>query len=1100
MTLTFLTWSVNVRDFAWDKVGEAKQGWHAFAEIVGKADGQNRTYFFVVPFNPYLYVELPYEWERQECINWWTNLALKLKSRPPQRSKCKFWPTPIEVKLLHRERQPLHTCKPNIKCTVVKFTFDTTRNAKFFADFLTTMDPSFESRIWEHGYSTPDVLKVTMSSAIKPCEWATTSTFTRLSPMNRFTKHCEEYYVPSLDCFQPVKDGKVTLNLLSFDLEVYSESGKFPCADFKEDVIMTIGNSILTWTPGEKPVFRNVVFCLKETHDEEGKTPKDVPFECRWFSNEKDLLLAWKMFAFDQLDMDIITGYNIYQFDLPYFIKRCQLNDIELKNLGRKVDEGWVPKNTFRGSPFMAGKFPPKEFKFKDRVCLDMMVWIKKLQNTYKFKAFKLDTVAETLLNRHKIDLSPAEIFSAYRSSLPSKRYEVARYCAVDCILVLEIILNQNVHMREMAMAKVARTDIATVVVCGQQKKCFNLMMCAAYNSNYVNNYSSPTKSIIKWIQWSGGEDDHEEEKKEKYEGAVVIEPKPGFYRSPVVVLDFASKYPTEMRSHNLCFSTFLGDEKKVLEFEPYLKDVPKHEWNDAKNVRFGPDDHFRTFWKLQQDTRFVNLADKWTNLRPLILKVVNGANEWSYFSTSFTSLSGGVITDLFNARANLKKLLKEAKAKKDDLAAQIYDSDQAAVKVIMNSLYGMAGADIQKGALLPCRNVAESVTSIGREEIALTKREVEQEFKCQIIYGDTDSVFIRVPPGMGLKEAWVLGEKVAAHITNNVFRKLASLAMEKVYMPFILSNKKKIYTGAKYDGPEAKPILNSTGTISNKVNFCDVDKLIFSQMTELMVIQNDVLRAYSYLFYAFERIANNAYPLDMFLCRQKLSDKNASKGAAVRDKMRARNPGSEPQIGDMVPFVYVRSNDVKVAMKDHVEDPAFVKQNDIVLDLAFYIFNLRVQICPYFMCFPFLNIERLFSQAEHLSSLYRCNYVTFHTQKETSKQMDKLTSLVKDYFGDGVMKAWGLNVVSGFNALPRHLLPTLTLSDLWAKLELHMKGSQTKSVQLTMDMMKPTLVGEAQKTTTQATQISWTSFGKPISIMSLSSVPSKPTKRGRTK
>ncbi|KAF7288349.1 DNA polymerase delta catalytic subunit [Mycena chlorophos] len=44
----------------------------------------------------------------------------------------------------------------------------------------------------------------------------------------------------------------------------------------------------------------------------------------------------------------------------------------------------------------------------------------------------------------------------------------------------------------------------------------------------------------------------------EQYEGAIVIDPKEGYYSTPIVTLDFASLYPSIMMAHNLCYTTLV--------------------------------------------------------------------------------------------------------------------------------------------------------------------------------------------------------------------------------------------------------------------------------------------------------------------------------------------------------------------------------------------------------------------------------------------------------------------------------------------------------------------------------------------------------------
>ena len=46
-----------------------------------------------------------------------------------------------------------------------------------------------------------------------------------------------------------------------------------------------------------------------------------------------------------------------------------------------------------------------------------------------------------------------------------------------------------------------------------------------------------------------------------EYEGATVIEPKKGYYDTPIATLDFSSLYPSIMMAHNLCYTTLLNQQ-----------------------------------------------------------------------------------------------------------------------------------------------------------------------------------------------------------------------------------------------------------------------------------------------------------------------------------------------------------------------------------------------------------------------------------------------------------------------------------------------------------------------------------------------------------
>lgn len=1071
-TYAFLVWSITIKDIPWRHIDTQPHDYpvQAFAEIIGKKNDEKDnegSFFFLVPYNPFFYVSLPYEWSKEQCSKWVSDIK-----------KSVHQPWFKHIELLWRNRQPIHTSIPTKTCTVIKFTFPTLQFMKAFGKHLLDIDPTLVSKLWESPRTVPDTLKVSMISHVKPCKWIQVPIDKCSCMALTFTKHCDEWFVPSLDAFQPWNNNEnANLCIVSFDLEMYSVTGKFPMAE-RNDPIITIGNSILT-TKDNK--IRNLMYCLNEVERDPNWRPSvpedDIAMEIKWFATEKDLLIQWRRDIFDTLDPDIVTGYNIYQFDLPYLAKRAKILGVpnEFYSFGRKLND--VSKFQLPSEEELRRRKEQQKHKqhklmiqcplhMYGRVVLDMMLWVQKLPD--KFKAYKLDTVAEALLGKHKVDLKPSEIFAKFRGT-KYDRYELTRYCAVDCILVLDIMVNQNVTTREMAMARHTCTDIVRVVSCGQQLKCFNMILCFGYAKKYICNYTAPSKSADKWVNnIYNSFDDRDMEEREKYEGATVIEPKVGYYRQPIIVVDFASKYPTEMRSHNLCSSTFIGDESMALTFEPWLANRPKERWASNETVQFDSS-AFRTFWKLNQDKEYTNdIKDEWHDIRPTIQKVVNGSHEWSYFVTHFTSLVGEIITYLMTERSKLKKQMKAAKQQNNKLAESIANADQLAIKIVMNSLYGMYGADPDTGRL-PCKCVAKSVTSVGREEIEISKQTVEKIFQCVVTGGDTDSLFLRTEEfksqsvEVDVRMAFELGDKIATYITNTVFQRKAELQLEKVYYPFMVPMKKK-YSGAKYEVEKdangqfvvRKPKLDATGSITNKREFCDVHKEIFDTMMTYMIMENNPKKAYMFLLFSLERMANNWYSLDKFVCRNKLSDKDNTniKAVVIRDKIRARMPGSEPRPRDMVPFVYVRIDTKDAKVLERIEDPEFVAQNGLVLDLAHYIQLFQAQIEPYFVRFPSLQVGKLFEKAILLSKSYGSSqsmtsfFVSTPQPSQFSKFMEQLLRLHLQQLAykhaEEIIHIWTTHFV--WRAIPssfHHV--NITLDMLWTELDREMANAVTK-------------------------------------------------------
>jgi DNA polymerase delta subunit 1 len=101
------------------------------------------------------------------------------------------------------------------------------------------------------------------------------------------------------------------LRVLSFDIECAGRKGIFP--EFDTDPVIQIANLITI--QGEKKHIVKNIFTLKSCANIVGA---DV-FS---FEEETELLRSWQQFLIEA-DPDIITGYNILNFDMPYLLNRA---------------------------------------------------------------------------------------------------------------------------------------------------------------------------------------------------------------------------------------------------------------------------------------------------------------------------------------------------------------------------------------------------------------------------------------------------------------------------------------------------------------------------------------------------------------------------------------------------------------------------------------------------------------------------------------------------------------------------------------------------------------------------------------------------------
>ncbi len=99
------------------------------------------------------------------------------------------------------------------------------------------------------------------------------------------------------------------------------------------------------------------------------------------------------------------------------------------------------------------------------------------------------------------------------------------------------------------------------------------------------------------------------------------------------------------------------------------------------------------------------------------------------------------ILLNLWAMRKQIKKWQAKACDEGDSFLEGVFETKQLAVKVAMNSIYGFCGADNGK---LPMKDIAETVTSNGRMLIERSKNYAESWYPCEVVYGDTDSIYVR--------------------------------------------------------------------------------------------------------------------------------------------------------------------------------------------------------------------------------------------------------------------------------------------------------------------------------------------------------------------
>ena len=648
----------------------------------------------------------------------------------------------------------------------------------------------------------------------------------------------------------------------SLDIECHSSTGKFPDPKVLGDACFQIAISLVRF--GSDEVYDKTCLCYKQT------APSPTA-NIRSFDTERDMLMAYTDYM-RKHDVDIITGWNIFGFDLHYIMERAivtgcppvffQMSKIKdhVCNLTmKKLSSSALGDNTLKIVP------TPGRFYF------DLFHEVKK---EYKLDSYKLDNVSKLYLGDQKIDMPPKEMFARFIEGDPVKLGEVAEYCIKDTLLPHRLLDKLSTLMNLLEMAKATWVPLNYLVERGQQIKVFSQLTKKARELGYL----VPTF-------------DYGYKDQTGYEGATVLDAQSGAYYTPITALDFEGLYPSIMMAHNLCYSTLVLD--------PKYENLPGVEYE-----QFG---------------RHV--------------------------------FAQGVPSVLPNILAELKQFRKQAKK---DMAAstgatkRMFNGKQLAYKISMNSVYGFTGASV---GMLPCVAIASTVTMKGRNMIEQTKNYVEEHFPgAKVRYGDTDSVMVEFDVGgrtglEAIEYSWQLGEQ-AANACNSLFKKPNNLELEKVYCPYFLYSKKryaaKLWTKNK-EGEMNMDYVDVKGLQLVRRDNTPHVREVCKELLDVVLESNDTVAPKALARKRAVELLEGEVPHEKLVLSQQLGDSYKSSNLShvrVRDKMRERQPGSEPQSGDRVPYLLLDTGDHRAKAFEKAEDPKYTVENNLKVDYVYYFKN----------------------------------------------------------------------------------------------------------------------------------------------------------------
>ena len=771
----------------------------------------------------------------------------------------------------------------------------------------------------------------------------------------------------------------------------------------KGDPITMIGTTFVKL--GEEEQYKNDICVVGECSD-----IKEVPNRrIRCHKTEKELLIKWAQMIRNE-NPQMLIGYNVFAFDWSYILDRAEelhCKDDIMRELSINIEESAkVKKSTTKVA---SGTHDLTYIKMKGRLQLDLYNHFRKTEN---LSSYKLDSVASEFISdkvkdyewieekkmtrivsknlmglkdgdyisfkilkysmdmykngakfivndvdrekgeyyiKEKLDINKGNkilwglnkdditLEEMFNADTPDKRAKVAKYCLQDCNLVHNLMIKNDMYLDFSEMAKLCYVPVDFIIMRGQGIK----------SLSFISKKCRDEDILIPAIRQGG---------REGYEGAVVLEPKVGYYADvPVAVNDYSSLYPSSMISENL------SPDSKVWTIEYDMKGNVKEKWGEKNGVYDNlpgykyVDVTYDTYKYVMKKKARETSPDVWEKI-----KVGRKTCRFAQFPDDKKGILPKVLMELLAQRKVYKKKKKEAKT---PFEKKLYDKRQLATKLTANSLYGQCGA---KTSAIYEIDIAAATTAVGRKLLGYAKEIVEgcygdkivntkhgeMKTNAEYVYGDTDSVFF-VFNLKDMKGNKIVGKKAldvtielakrAEHLATNLLKDPHTLEYEKTFDPLLLLTKKR-YVGMLYEEDINSGYRKEMGIVLKRRDNAPCVKDSYGGVVDILMKENNIDKSVEFLEKYLLNLINGKIDINKLILSKSLRAyyKNPQGIAhwVLAERMEAREPGTRPAVGSRIPYVYIKTKTKKKLQGDRIEHPDYIKKNNLKPDYNHYITN----------------------------------------------------------------------------------------------------------------------------------------------------------------
>lgn len=475
-------------------------------------------------------------------------------------------------------------------------------------------------------------------------------------------KHSVDYYFN-----RKKEECKYNLRKLFWDIEIFTFGD--PGFPFPNESKYPI-NAISFKLNDEK----TYVYILK--FDEMDKTEINPNVDCyiEIFDNEKDMLLKF-IEKVNELDVDIMCGWNTTSFDEPYFFNRLQKNGIDNNLISPiKRSEINLQDNT-------------KSIVFGLSM-LDQMILYKRFNQNEK-ESYKLSSIAQDELGKDKV---------AYEGMLDNV-YEkdinkFIEYSCTDTDLLSE--LENKVKHIELNF-ELIKTCSST----WNRSKSTNGLLDPLVNS-FAKNNNKVCKNRLDSVE------------KSSFDGAYVLKPIIGLHNW-VIDLDFKSLYPSIICTFNIGHNTYVAkiDENLAKQYLYNFDNMDEYFEIEYDPIKIN---NKKEIIQKNKFKEYINDNDYIVAITGCIFK--NHKNEISFLNEivlHLLKLRDKYKKNISDLRTiiNNKKYINEIEKNRIDFDIQKFNTKQMTIKVVMNALYGILSNPYTR---LYNLDLAKTVTGTGQE------------------------------------------------------------------------------------------------------------------------------------------------------------------------------------------------------------------------------------------------------------------------------------------------------------------------------------------------------------------------------------------------